>query len=367
MLINEIFKNNLKWLDNNTILFNRSGSVAYGTNTESSDEDFKGIAIPPSEYFNGFMQRFEQAESKNPDAVIYDIRKFFNLASACNPNIIELLWTDSVDIIKITELGQILIDNRKLFLSKRAKFTFSGYAVAQLKRMKLHYAWNKYGVKAPPERSEFGLPERTLIPKDQLAAAWADINKKMDSWSLDFLDDLDRDVRIAIINRMSDYLAEIKVSMDENLWIGAARSIGYDTNFIELLDLEKRYASKKKEWDNYQEWKKNRCPERAILEEKYGCDLKFSYHLVRLLRMAREILTTGKVIVKRHDREELLAIRNGAWSYEKIIEWAENEDKELDEIYKTCNILPHSPDVNKLDKLCIDIVSKFHMDFNATI
>jgi hypothetical protein len=354
-----MFETNLKWLADNTILYVRTGSHSYGTNTETSDEDFHGIAIPPVEYFIGFMQKFEQAECKDPDAVIFDIRKFFNLASACNPNIISLLWTDPSDYVKVTKFGQKLIDNKSEFISKRAKFTFAGYSFAQLKRMRLHYAWNKYGVKEPPKRSDFGLPQRTLIPKDQLAAAWADINKKMDSWSLDFLDFLDRDVRIAIINRMSDYLAEIKVSMDDGLWVGAARAIGYDTNFIELLDLERRYTSKQKEWNNYQEWKKNRNPERAALEEKYGIDLKFAYQLVRLLRMAREILTTGQVIVKRPDREELLAIRNGAWSYEKIVEWAENEDKELNELYKTCNVLPHSPDIKKLDDLCIEIVSEF--------
>jgi hypothetical protein len=37
--------------------------------------------------------------------------------------------------------------------------------------------------------------------------------------------------------------------------------------------------------------------------------------------MGYEILTQGKVIVKRPDREEILAIKNGAWSYE-------NEDYE---------------------------------------
>src|SRR5271156_6546414 len=83
----------LGWIEDRTVLLVRHGSHAYGTNTPASDEDFKGIAIPPKNYFLGTMHRFEQAELKapEPDAVIYDIRKFFNLAADCNPNIIEVL------------------------------------------------------------------------------------------------------------------------------------------------------------------------------------------------------------------------------------------------------------------------------------
>ena len=74
--------------------------------------------------------------------------------------------------------------------------------------------------------------------------------------------------------------------------------------------------------------------------------------------MNKEILTTGKVIVKRPDREELLYIRNGGWTYEQIVEYAEKEEKEIDELYKTSNILPHTPDTKFLDNLCIELVEE---------
>jgi len=74
--------------------------------------------------------------------------------------------------------------------------------------------------------------------------------------------------------------------------------------------------------------------------------------------MCREILTTGKVVVKRPDREELLAIRNGAWSYDRLVEWAEAEDVELEQLYKTSKALPQTPDRKYLDKLCISLVEK---------
>ena len=94
----------LKWIEDGTVLLVRHGSHAYGTNTETSDEDFKGVAIPTKEYFFGYTHKFEQAELKapDPDAVIYDIRKFFNLAASCNPNIIEVLHTDPADHFIVT-------------------------------------------------------------------------------------------------------------------------------------------------------------------------------------------------------------------------------------------------------------------------
>ena len=72
--------------------------------------------------------------------------------------------------------------------------------------------------------------------------------------------------------------------------------------------------------------------------------------------MCKEIITTGKVIVKRPDRDELLYIRNGGWKYDQLIEFAEKEEKEIDELYKTSNALPSKPDIQYLDDLCVKLV-----------
>ena len=347
------YTGNLTWLPARTIFFARHGSHAYGLNIATSDEDFKGVAVPPPEYFLGFDKVFEQAESKTPDMVIYDVRKFCRLAADCNPSIIEVLWSDP---IRITPEGQLLVDQRNLFLSRKAKHTFSGYATQQLKRIQTHYRWIKHPPKAPPTRAEFDLPERTVIPKDQLAAAQSAIEKKLAHWDLDFLHEVDVPSRVLLQTKMAEILAEAKVAADDR-WQGAARTIGYDENFIRLLDLERQYTSRHREWEQYQNWKATRNAARAELEAVHGYDTKHAMHLVRLMRMCREILTGQGVIVKRPDREELLAIRGGAWSYERLVEWAETEDAQLEELVKQ-SPLPKSPDRQKLDRLCIDIVQK---------
>jgi hypothetical protein len=345
------YSGELPWLVARTILFARHGSHAYGLATEGSDEDFKGVAIPPKEYFFGFVSRFEQAESKTPDMVVFDLRKFMSLAADCNPNIIEVLWTEP---LVVTPLGERLRASRGAFLSKKAKHTFSGYALAQLKRIRTHHRWIANAPKAPPTRAEYGLPERTLIPKDQLAAAQAAIDKKLAHWELHFVHEVDPASRILLQNKMAEALAEMKVAVDDK-WAAAARTLGYDENFLALLDRERRYTAAQRDWEQYQHWKATRNPKRAALEERHLYDTKHAMHLVRLLRMCREILTTGEVVVKRPDREELLAIRNGAWTYEQLVEHAEKEDEALDALYQS-SPLPKAPDRAALDALCVELV-----------
>lgn len=347
----------LGWIADRTVLLVRHGSHAYGTNTVNSDEDFKGIAIPTKEYFLGMVKHFEQAELKapDPDAVIYDIRKFFALAADCNPNIIEVLHTDPSDHFLVSPIGEIILEHKDAFLSKKIKHTFLGYSVSQLKRIQTHKRWIMNPPKSPPSRVEMGLPEQTLIPQDQLMAAQAEVQKELDRFQFDFMEDLSEPAKIEIRSVMSEMLAELKITADDH-WMSAARKVGLSDNFIQIMQRERAYTSLKREWDQYQNWRKTRNPARALLEEKFGYDTKHAYHLVRLIRMCREILTTGKVIVKRPDREELLSIRNGAWSYERLIEFAESEEKSLNELYNQSTALPKLPDRDKLDRLCIELI-----------
>jgi predicted nucleotidyltransferase len=306
------YKGNLSWLYNRTIFLTVVGSHSYGTNIEGSDVDVKGVCIPPKEIILGFDQNFEQSDQIDPDLVIYGLRKFMFLAANCNPNIIELLFTDPKFHLIKTEVGQKLLDHRDLFLSKRAKHTFSGYAISQLKRMRTHRAWLLDPPKKRPQRADFGLEE----------------GKKVSS--------------------------SVQGAFNSLLEKGAS----FDGEVMQLLDREKKYNTAVNHWKQYENWKNTRNPARATLEAKHGYDVKHAMHLIRLMRMCREIITTGKVEVLRSDAQELIAIRNGAWSYEQLINWAEIQDKELDELYKISDILPHQPDRKKLNKLCIELVEE---------
>lgn len=347
-----------KWVHTNTIFLTVHGSRAYGTHRPDSDYDLKGLVIPPREYFMGFMKNPQKVNiiTREPyDMVLFGLRKFMTLAADCNPNIIEVLFTDPKHHWICTPLADKLLANRRLFLSQKAKHTFSGYAMSQLKRMRNHRRWLRDPPNAPPSRKEMGLPPKTVIPKDQLATAQAMIQKQVDRWEWKFTDE-NRADRLMLMQSIATILAEMSMTSDAT-WKAAGRTVGFNENFLELLELERKYANAKKEWKSFQGWKRDRNPARAAIEAEFGVDLKHAYHLIRLLRMCREIITTGEVIVTRPDAEELLAIRNGAWTADEIIDWAEKEDKAMAGLLAD-SPLPYESDKEALDELCRELISE---------
>ena len=168
---------------------------------------------------------------------------------------------------------------------------------------------------------------------------------------------------------MARHLAEIRVALGfetdlDAKWLAAARYVGLDANLIYVMQKEREYEAAARHWKQYEEWRTRRNPARATLEAEYGYDVKHAAHLVRLLRMGREILTTGRVHVWRGasdggpgDAEELRAIRNGAWDYDALVAWAEQEDAALETLVREKKyVVPKAPDRAAIDALCVSIV-----------
>ncbi len=290
------------------------GSQAYGLSTPSSDVDKKGVMVGPKAWYLGFRGGPEQIEN-SADHVWFEIRKFMRLAAGANPTLIEVLWTDPSFHLVVTKAGERLLGARQIFLSKRVKDSFAGYAVAQLKRIKTHRRWLLSPPEKEPTRKAFGLPEELLIPRDQMGAAEALMER------------------------------------------GEMQTADLSPNFLSALALEKRYRSARREWDQYRTWVRERNPARAELEARFGYDTKHAMHLVRLLKMAVEIANTGEVKVKRDDRDELLSIRNGSMSYEELVDYAERLSLEVQPAAQRSQ-LPESPDEEALDALCVAIVEE---------
>lgn len=351
---------NLSWVQDRTIFLTLHGSRAYGTNVEGSDEDFKGVAIPPKEMFFSSYKTFEQVildKKEDPDTVIFDIRKFLKLAAGANPNLIEVLFTDPSDHVLVTPLGQKLLDNKEIFLSKKIRATFVGYAISQMKKMKSHRGYLLNPPDHKPTREEFGLQEKPEIDKEQMSAAFAEIKKEMDRAQFNFMDHLEEAVKIQLREAMEEMLSNMKLGADDQ-WLGVARSIGFDDNFIELMQKERRFLAAKREFASFEEWKRTRNEKRFKDEKEFGMNLKHAYHLVRLTRMAEEMLSTGKVIVKRPDREELLFIRNGGWTYDQIMHHMQKQNAKIDQLFINSSILPDQCDVEKVDKLGIELIEQ---------
>lgn len=119
----------------NIILEGVTGSRAYGLDTATSDTDIKGIYLLPTVEVlsRGFNSEKNTKDHVDPDWVYHEVQKFISLAVQCNPTILELMFLD--DYTKLNEWGQLLIDNRSLFLSNRIYKSYGGYALSQARKL----------------------------------------------------------------------------------------------------------------------------------------------------------------------------------------------------------------------------------------
>jgi predicted nucleotidyltransferase len=292
------------------------GSRAYGLATESSDTDLRGVFVPPPLSLHGFRETPDQIEP-SAERVLYEVRKFFRLAAACNPTVIEILFTDPADHVTVSPEGRRLLDRRSEFLSRRAGDSFGRYGLAQLHRIRTHRRWLLSPPKGKPERASHGLPERSTIPRDEQGA------------------------------------------VEAMLGDGRLAETDLPPSFLVLLDRERQYRSAMREWQQYQEWARNRNPARAELERQFGYDTKHAMHLLRLLRMAVEILTTGEVLVRRPDAEDLKAVRRGSLTFDGLLEQADGLGSRLKALADT-SALPARPDEDRLNAFCAELVSSVH-------
>src|SRR5262245_17025761 len=135
------------------------GSVAYGVSSDTSDVDVYGWAIPRKDDvfphlrgeipgFGTEARRFEQYQEhhiedrdalarhgRTYDVTIFSIVKFFRLAMENNPNIIDSLFTPATCVLYSTRVGNLVRENRRLFLHKGAWPKFKGYAYSQLHKI----------------------------------------------------------------------------------------------------------------------------------------------------------------------------------------------------------------------------------------
>lgn len=88
---------------------------------------------------------------------------------------------------------------------------------------------------------------------------------------------------------------------------------------------------------------------------KFGYDTKNAAHLIRLLRMCKEFLTTGEFQVLRNDAQNLLEIKQGAWSLEQVKRESDKLFIECEEAY-IASKLPERTDPKAANKLCMEIM-----------
>lgn len=261
-------------LGNNIILIGLGGSCAYGTNTENSDLDIRGCALNTKEEILT-NKNFEQFVNEETDTTIYSFNKLVSLLSNSNPNTIEIMGLKPEHYLYIHPIGQELLNNAHLFLSKRAVHSFGGYANQQLRRMEL-------------------LCNRNVSQSQKEQFILNTINNAMYDIKLAYQDFTDEEI---------------------NLYIDKAVQEGYDTEIF--MDVNLKHYPLRDYCSVWNEMKSivssyNKIGKRnkhAIEHDKIG---KHMMHLIRLYMMCIDILEKEEIITYREAEHDLLMdIRNG--------------------------------------------------------
>jgi len=364
-----------------TILLSFAGSHAYGMNQPTSDIDVRGICVAPFDIRISINNHFEQyegewpfdfipqksernaklLESKPDDVVIFDIAKAINLIGNCNPNMLELLFSNEEDYILLSPMGEKLLENKNKFLTLKIKHTYTGYAVSQLKKIERHRKYLMGTIPKKPSRTEFGLPEHeSLIPSTERNLIDEEIKKRIRDWTADNIE-INPAERVTLHENMRSFMAAaIRASdhdLDDKIEDVAAESLGFDQDIREILRRERGFRTALKEFKSYERWESDRNPKRKELEERHGFDTKHASHLIRLVRSGTEILEYGELRVRRKDAEELLAIRRGERNFEDIKEESDRLLNRMDDLYKeNPQNLPKKPDSKFLEQINREII-----------
>lgn len=311
-----------KNLGKNVIIITLGGSHAYGTDNENSDLDIRGCAL------NSKMQiltneNFEQFVNEETDTTIYAFNKLVSLLSNVNPNTIEMLGNKPEHYFYVHPIGQELIDNAHLFLSKRASYSFGGYATAQLRRLE-----NKSNKAVGQEQLENyiyntlqhvseNFEEKYGIPAGQ--------------------------IRLYIDKAVNpDMVTEI--FMDANLKHYPIRD--YTEMWAELKNVIKSYKNI------------GARNNKAIEHNKLG---KHMMHLIRLYIMCLDILEKEIIVTYREAEHDLLMdIRNGKFLDDdkqpipEFYEMVNNYEKRLEYAKNNTN-LPDKPDYKKINEFVASV------------
>lgn len=287
MILQELYEKKLikppEWLLTNTHYLTIMGSVAYGVSSDTSDMDIYGFAIPKKEVLfphltgivlipvkndgNLFQVGFDDpaylftqwqqhgvidesamaGKGREYDFTIFNIVRYFDLLMQNNPNIIDSLFTPQECVLHTTHVGNLVRENKEVFLHKGCYQNFKQYAYSQLHKM------------------------TTKNPK-----------------------------------------------------------------------------GKRKE-----------------MREKFGFDVKFGYHLVRLLNECEQLLTTGTMDLRKNN-EQLKAIRRGEMGESEIRKWASDKERQLEALFVKCE-LPAKPQKEKIKTLLLECLDHHYGSLDSLI
>lgn len=308
-------------LRNGLVLLGLGGSYAYGTATENSDIDVRGIALrSKEEILTG--KDFEQVTDSTTDTTIYSLDKICKLMLNCNPNVIEIfgLAPDQYVYANVDFMREF-IWLKDAFLSKRCIKSFGGYATSQLRRLE-----NKSAREVGEKQREQHVLDSIKYASDTAKAKMLYLKEGSLNFYVDAALTPERESELFIDCDIKHYpLREFCA------YINTCHSVVRD-------------------YDKLEDTKRNRC---AIAHDKLD---KHTTHLIRLYYMVFDILEYHEVVTYRDKEHEFLnQLRNGLYIDEnkqpkpELFELVDKLEDKLQKLAKTTT-LPDEPDYDLIYK-----------------
>lgn len=308
------------------VIIGLGGSYAYGTNTATSDVDVRGICLNTREELLT-NNHFEQLLNSETDTTIYALNKIFSLLANCNPNTIEILGLRPEQYYLISKEGQMILDNKEMFLSKKAIQSFGGYANAQLRRLDnkaarlVSQSEQERHILNSIESARYGFADKYALDSDGYLRLYIDKSDR---------EDLDEEIYMDV--KYSHYPLRDYCGM----W----------NEFKTVLRDYDKLGKRNKQ---------------AI---EHGKLAKHMMHLVRLYLMVFDILENHEIVTYREkDHDLLMSIRRGDYLDEdrqpvpEFFEMVDELEKRLK--YDSNNTdLPERPDYKHINELLIAINSE---------
>ena len=300
----------------------KGGSHLYGLATENSDLDYIGVFLNTPEELYGLKTCevieentvSKQDNGKNDkdaiDCKYYSLAKFCSLALGCNPTILEILFVNSENIVFCDTIGEHLLDNRHLFLSKKAYHSFLGYAISQKKKSFVKAENLK---KLTEAYNVLNTIEHNKLCKTMLYESKIDEHPDIVCSNIVNTDDYPNYITIGDLRFSNQKLIDVKRKIENRLNKASHRADG-------MLDK--------------------------------GVDYKFMSHTVRLLYEGIQLLTTGSISFPLEQKDIIMDIKLGKVKNTDIITLIEDLENKI----KTIDVvLPEKPDIDGVNSMMVYI------------
>ena len=357
----------------------KRGSHSQNLNGPDSDEDFGGVYFAPYDDILGLGENYqEEISDEKHDETYWEFGKWMSLIAKGNPSALESLFVpQSMVVGYINPQIKSVIERRDQFISKEVVKALAGYAFNQIKKAR-------------------GLGKKIVNPvterKDVLDFCYTFKNQGSQPIK-DFLAEHHLDQKycgLVNIPNMKDvygvyydWAAYYKFENDHVSW-DSNWETDFNINYPAVTDrIEKKdffhyggivhpdeidksnevrlssipkgempicfmtynkdaYTCHCREYKEYQEWVDKRNQKRYSKAEEAGYNQKNMCHCIRLLTMAKEISEgKGFNLWRTDDRDFLMGIKNGDYTYEYLIDYAEKLLKEVEENLPKCNLPDH--------------------------